>query len=194
MRLTKRQAQENRARIIAAASKLFRERGFDGVGIADVMAEAGFSHGGFYNHFASKEALAAEATRAGVEVSSAELAAHPAWLDFACKYLSPEHRDRAGEGCTIGALAADAARQGEEVQVPIAEALTSTAAALAKAMGQPEAEGLRLWSEVVGALILSRAVAKADLGLSNRILKATRAGLSRVEPSPATSRGPKRRP
>ena len=61
MRVTKAQAQANRAHIVETASRLFRERGYDGVGVADLMAEAGFTHGGFYKHFGSKADLMAEA-------------------------------------------------------------------------------------------------------------------------------------
>lgn len=165
---------------MSAATKLFRERGFDGVGIADVMAAAGFSHGGFYNHFASKEALAAEAARACVQATSLERVAEP---DFVCAYASEEHRDRRGEGCAFAALAADAARQGEEVQAPFAARLDEVARALAKAMGRPAADGLRAWSEIVGAVILARAVMKADAELSDRILAATREGLGERQPT-----------
>ena len=75
MRVTKEQAAENRRKILAAASRLFRAKGFDGVGVADVMAEAGFTHGGFYNHFASKEALAAEACASEITRSTARTCA-----------------------------------------------------------------------------------------------------------------------
>ena len=65
MRITKEKRQENHDRIVATAAEMFRERGFDGVGVADLMEKAGLTHGGFYNHFASKEALIAEASAKG---------------------------------------------------------------------------------------------------------------------------------
>jgi TetR/AcrR family transcriptional repressor of nem operon len=180
MRLTKEQAAANRKRILEAASRLFRERGFDGVGVADVMAEAGFTHGGFYNHFLSKEALAAEACREQIERSSANRKASldvdpAAWVDFVTDYVSRRHRDQPGEGCTVASLAADAGRQGADVQQPFAEGIERTAGLLAVAMGEPEASGLRLWSELVGAVVLSRAVKKSDAALADRILEATAA-------------------
>src|SRR5260370_20293122 len=73
MRLTKEQATENRQRIIETAGRLFRESGFNGVSVADLMKAAGFTHGGFYNHFPSKEALAASAALAGLQRSNVTL-------------------------------------------------------------------------------------------------------------------------
>src|SRR5260370_8738435 len=73
MRLTKQQATENRQSIIDTAGRLFRESGFNGVSVADLMNAAGFTHGGFYNHFPSKETLAAEAALAGLHRSNAAL-------------------------------------------------------------------------------------------------------------------------
>src|SRR5882757_5405430 len=73
MRLTKEQATENRQSIIDTAGRLFRESGFNGVSVADLMKAAGFTHGGFYNHFPSKEALAAEAASSGLKHSRSEL-------------------------------------------------------------------------------------------------------------------------
>src|SRR3984957_4620794 len=61
LRITKEQAAENRARVVDAAAKLFREKGFEAVGVAELMHAAGMTHGGFYNHFASKEAVEAAA-------------------------------------------------------------------------------------------------------------------------------------
>src|SRR5260370_17580808 len=73
MRLTQEQATENRQRIIETAGRLFRESGFNGVSVADLMKAAGFTHGGFYNHFPSKEALAASAALPGLQRSNATL-------------------------------------------------------------------------------------------------------------------------
>ena len=180
MRLTKEKAAENRRLILAAASRLFRKRGFDGVGVADVMAEAGFTHGGFYNHFSSKEALAAEACAVEIRRSAAATATSPrTWVEFADEYVSKKHRDRPGSGCAIAALAADAGRQGADVQAAFAEGTESTLEYLADAMGEPRENALRVWSELVGAIVLSRSVKKSDPALAEEILEATRAGLPR---------------
>src|SRR2546422_6775792 len=74
MKVTKAQAQENRAHIVATASALFREFGYDGVGIAELMAAAGFTHGGFYKHFRSKADLMAEAAATTISRAVADVA------------------------------------------------------------------------------------------------------------------------
>ena len=66
MRVTREQAAENRSRIVEVAAQRFRERGFEGIGVSDLMKEAGLTHGGFYGHFGSKEELMAEAYRKAV--------------------------------------------------------------------------------------------------------------------------------
>ena len=71
MKVTKAQAEANRAHVVETASQLFRERGFDGVGVADLMAAAGFTHGGFYKHFGSKADLMAESTACGIAQTTA---------------------------------------------------------------------------------------------------------------------------
>lgn len=190
MRVTKEQAAENRRKILAAAARLFRAKGFDGVGVADVMAEAGFTHGGFYNHFDSKDALAAEACRCEITKSADEatttIGDDPAtWIDFAAEYVSDRHRDRPRDGCVVASLAADAGRQGAHVQEAFASGTARMARVLATAMGEPEDEGLRLWSELVGAVVLSRAVKKSSPELSERILGATRGALPKRATRPS---------
>ena len=193
MRVTKEQAAKNRQAILDAAGRLFRERGFDGVGVADVMEAAGFTHGGFYNHFPSKEALAAEVSSSairGANASFAErLAGSPggaALSAYLHDYLSTRHRDRPAQGCTIAALAGDAARQGKEVQasfagglealleIATAEILAARGAKGKRAAAAARAEAMRLWSELVGALVLSRAVAAVNPSLGDAILEASR--------------------
>ena len=115
MKVTKAQAEANRALVVETASRLFRERGFDGVGVADLMAAAGFTHGGFYKHFGSKADLMAESTACGL----AQTAAQAQGLDaatFVSHYLSRAHRDGRATGCTMAALSGDAARQPEPVR------------------------------------------------------------------------------
>ena len=90
MRITKEKRQENHDRIVAIASGLFRERGFDGVAVADLMQAAGLTHGGFYNHFASKEALIAEAAAKGF-VETSERYANYSVGDVIDAYISRQH-------------------------------------------------------------------------------------------------------
>ena len=115
MKVTKAQAQANRAHVVETASTLFRERGFDGVGVADLMGAAGFTHGGFYKHFSSKADLMAESAACGMAQTVA-LSAGVDASEFVRLYLSREHRDSRATGCTMAALGGDAARQPEAVR------------------------------------------------------------------------------
>jgi TetR/AcrR family transcriptional regulator, transcriptional repressor for nem operon len=173
MRLTKEKAAENRQSIIDAASRLFRERGFDGVGLADLMKEAGFTQGGFYNHFSSKEELAAEAAAAGMRISNSRLAKGelPQVID---RYLSTRHRDARATGCTYAALAGDAARQGKQVQARFADGIEEQLKILSGHLGGSREKAVQVLSEMIGALVLARAVAEADPALSDEILQANR--------------------
>ena len=122
MRVSRIQAAENRETVINVASRLFRERGFDGIGLKDLMKGAGLTQGAFYKQFASKEDLAAQASRRALESASrrwsAAAAANPedplgAVIAF---YLSMGHREEKMDGCPIVALGSDAARQGSDVK------------------------------------------------------------------------------
>src|SRR5438309_10615084 len=115
MKVTKTQALENRARIVETASTLFRERGYDGVSVADLMAAAGFTHGGFYKHFESKADLMAEAAASGFSQSIANITGVDG-AAFVREYLSRKHRDALGKGCTLAALSGDAARQPKSIK------------------------------------------------------------------------------
>jgi TetR/AcrR family transcriptional regulator, transcriptional repressor for nem operon len=116
MRVSREQAAENRDRIIDVAGRLFRERGLDGIGVANLMKAAGLTHGGFYGHFASKEDLEVQACQRVLDRSAETwpaMAKDPqaplkGLLD---RYLTARHRDGPGEGCIYAALASDVARQ-----------------------------------------------------------------------------------
>ena len=135
MKVTKAQAQANRAQIVDTASTLFRERGYDGVGVADLMAAAGFTHGGFYKHFGSKADLMAEAASCGL-AKSADAAAEMDVLGFMSYYLSREHRDAPSQGCTLAALCTDASRQPENVKAAFEAGIEAQLAASPSPQGQ----------------------------------------------------------
>jgi TetR/AcrR family transcriptional repressor of nem operon len=193
MRLTQAKSERNRKQILEAAGKLFRERGFDGVGVDGLMKGAGFTHGGFYNHFDSKEELEVEASAAGAAQAVAALVEplgdprRDGWRRFVRSYLSAEHRGDRANGCTVSALAADAARKGPAVQASFTDAVEGMARALADHLARKPSRGkgararreraLQMLSELVGALVLARAVASADPALSDEILAANRRGL-----------------
>src|SRR5438309_6694837 len=129
MKVTREEAARNRERIVEAAARRFRERGFDGIGVAEVMKEAGLTHGGFYGHFASKEDLMAEACALALTRSRelwsrrAQAAGGEPLPALAHLYLSTRHRDDPGRGCLVASLGADAARQGEGVRAALTEGL-----------------------------------------------------------------------
>jgi TetR/AcrR family transcriptional repressor of nem operon len=188
MKVTKAQAQANRAHIVETASTLFRERGYDGVGIADLMAVAGFTHGGFYKHFGSKADLLAEAATCGFAQSTAKAEGVDA-VEVVKQYLSREHRDARGEGCTMAALCADAARQPESIKTAFATGVESLLGTLANQHGAPEdgkregdlrARRIDVLAQVIGAIVLSRACPD-DSPLADEILDVCRAAvLSRL--------------
>lgn len=199
MKVTKAQAQANRARIVETAATLFRERGYDGVGVADLMAAAGFTHGGFYKHFGSKADLMAEAAACGFS----ESAAGSEGIDIAAfvkQYLSREHRDTPGTGCTMAALSVDAGRQPEQVKQAFADgierllmsmvskhgasgatnATNATNATSAAAKREARARSIDAIAQLVGAVVLSRACPD-DSPLADEILQACESGaLSRL--------------
>jgi TetR/AcrR family transcriptional regulator, transcriptional repressor for nem operon len=180
MKVTKTQARENRARIVETASTLFRERGYDGVGVADIMAAAGFTHGGFYKHFRSKADLMAEAAASGFSQSLANIAGADA-AAFINEYVSRKHRDALGHGCTLAALSGDAARQPESIKKEFAAGIESQLTILEHEEGavgkgaEREARAKRIdtLAHVVGALVLSRACPD-DSPLADEILEVCR--------------------
>lgn len=139
MRVTKAQAERNRAHIVATAARLFRERGYDGVGVAELMAAAGFTHGGFYKHFRSKADLMAEASASGLSQTAARTEGVDA-AEFVERYVSREHRDGRGDGCTIAALSGDAARQPHGHQTEFAAGIENLLTAL---QAQSDTPGVR---------------------------------------------------
>ena len=112
MRVSKERAAQNRARILTAAARLFRERGLSGVGVDAVTDAAGLTHGSLYSQFGSKERLAVEALGHALSENAAELSDARTLDDFVSRYLSADHRARVGEGCSLTALAGDIPRQG----------------------------------------------------------------------------------
>ena len=200
MKVTKAQAQANRAHVVETASQLFRERGFDGVGVADLMAAAGFTHGGFYKHFGSKADLMAESTACGIAQTTALTEGVDA-SEFVRHYLSREHRDGRGTGCTMAALGGDAARQPESVRVAFADGLENLVAALSQRSSastaadaaQARARVLDVLTHAVGALVMSRACPD-DAPLADEILAVGReAILESLRPGKATRTTSRRR-
>lgn len=176
MRITKQKRQENHDRIIAIASEMFRERGFEGVGVADLMQAAGLTHGGFYNHFASKEALIAEATAKGFAETSERYAEYSIG-DVIDAYVSRQHRDARGKGCPAAALSGEAARLPEETRAVFGEGIAGLLVALEGGLAgrtDARARAISVLAQAVGAVVLSRACPD-DAAQADEILETCRA-------------------
>lgn len=190
MKVTKAQVQANRAHIVETASTLFRERGYDGVSVADLMAAAGFTHGGFYKHFGSKADLMTEAAACGfaqteARTSNAERAA------LIRQYLSREHRDSPGEGCTVAALSADASRQPLQIKQVFATGIERQLAKATEGIDAQDEAALKAaraqridgMAQLVGAIMLSRACPD-DSALADEILDTCLAAALERLPTP----------
>ena len=187
MKVSREQAAQNRERIVEAAAQLFRERGFEGIGVASLMKEAGLTHGGFYGHFASKEDLIAEASARALTRSLAdwrkvaEHAPRDPLLAIAGVYLTGRHRDDPGAGCLLAALGPDVSRQGPAVRRTVTDYVRSAVDLLAKLVpGKSKAarrqKAISTYATLVGAMVIARAV--DDRALSQDILDA---GLASVK-------------
>jgi TetR/AcrR family transcriptional repressor of nem operon len=185
MKVSREQAAENRERILDAAARLFRENGFDGIGVADLMQGAGLTHGGFYGQFESKEDLAAQACARALAQSVTKLdrsiADHPKnpLQAVAASFLSARHRDNPGDGCAFVALGAEGPRRTPAVRKVFAEALLLRVEKLMQIVPGTKAarrrKALATMAQLVGAQVLARAV--DDTELSDEILQAVKASL-----------------
>lgn len=176
MRISKAQAAENRARILAEAGRLFRERGVAGTGVDALAEAAGLTHGSLYSQFGSKEQLAVEAVTAALAQNGAKLEDKDL-AEFLDHYLSPRHRDAVGEGCAVAALCSEMPRQAPALRARFTEGVRAMAARLGAKLARrkgvaTEEEALAALSSLVGALVLARAV--DDPALSGRILASTK--------------------
>ena len=200
MRVSRIQAEENRQTVIDVASRLFREHGFDGIGLKDLMKGAGLTQGAFYKQFQSKDDLAAQASRRALESAlgrwSAAAAADPqdplgAVIAF---YLSMGHRADRTDGCPVVALGSDAARQGADVKASFEAGIRKYLEMVGNWVGEAEGEepgdkAMAIISTMVGALLLARAV--NDERLSKRFLQA--AAESVLKGSSSRAAGPSSR-
>lgn len=183
MKVSREQMAANRERILEVASALFRERGFESVTVAEVMKQAGMTHGGFYGHFASKEALAAEAAAHMLARTTArwngvlEKKGQDGLVSIIDAYLSKRHRDHPGAGCPLVALGVDVSRQAE----PAKEAFAGQTLAMIQAIcpfmpgetpEEKKEKAQAVLAQMVGAVVLARALGCAPL--SEEILAAAR--------------------
>lgn len=179
-------------RIVGAAARAIRRSGYDGTGVADIMKEAGLTHGAFYAHFASREAMLAEAAdRAGAESNAAAAnviaAAAPelALQALMQVYLSRQHLESIETGCPISALGSEMPRQSPEVRSAATRRIKEMIDLVARQFpdwGQPGAHerALVTVATMVGTLMLARAV--NDAALSDALCSATLKSMSLAKP------------
>jgi TetR/AcrR family transcriptional repressor of nem operon len=164
MRMSQAEKDRSHARIVASASRLFRERGLDGASVSDVMKDAGMTHGGFYKHFANKDALVESALSEAFSgflamLDGKDQAAGDAYRE---RYLSEMHVENPGFGCPVAALAQEVGRGPAEVKTAFGSGVNDVVDALAATMNGPDqarrTAALQQFSMLVGAVVIARAV------------------------------------
>jgi TetR/AcrR family transcriptional repressor of nem operon len=187
MRVSREDADKNRRRVIAVAGEQFRAHGFDGIGIADLMKQAGLTHGGFYKQFASKADLEAEASaavlRENAELWDRVIAKRKddplgALLSF---YLSDKRLDQVQEACGMATLAGDAARHAPDVRSAFTSGILRHVEQISdivpgKNDGEKRGHAMAVLAGMAGALVLARAV--DDRRLANELMDTVRKDLA----------------
>jgi TetR/AcrR family transcriptional repressor of nem operon len=183
MRHSNAEKAKTHKRIVAIASKRFREEGLAGIGIADLMKEAGLTVGGFYKHFKSRDALVAEAVGSALEIWKRQMDAAAAggppvtYESVVDNYLSEAHRNHRGTGCPVAALAVDIARSDKQTRALVTREIRDNIELLAslirdtneKHEGTARPQAILTYCALVGAIGMARAV--SDEQLSREILK-----------------------
>lgn len=186
MRYNETRKQETRAKVLQAAARALRAKGPHQLGVAEVMAEAGLTHGGFYAHFKSKDDLlgaaieeAFSAGRGLFKRAADGKGPQEALLNYVDRYVSMAHRDAPERGCPIAALTSDLPRLPEPARQVFDDGVRGLISNIAERLPFPvekaQAEAGSLLSEMVGALGLARAVSDADL--AETLLAQSRANL-----------------
>ena len=189
MKVSGDQVADNRRNILASADRLFAERGFEAVSLAEVMKEAGLSHGGFCGHFKSKEDLVVQPCAHAVRPDEDDEA--KTLLDYYTSYLSAYHRDHRAEWCAFAALGREAARQPVAARHELTEGLRRMIdrlgnVALDKDAAARRAQAITSFSTMLGALVLARMI--DDPALSDEVLTANRDALAKPRKSEPNGR------
>jgi TetR/AcrR family transcriptional regulator, transcriptional repressor for nem operon len=177
MGYSKSDKAETHSRIVRVAAKRFRERGLEGIGVADVMKEAGVTVGGFYKHFGSRDELVVEALAAAFTDLDVWEEHTPDMAHLLQNYLTEAHRDAPGTGCAMGALLGDMTRGSKSARALYTERVKRSLAFFSALLPSSQRSDKRrrvllILSALLGALNLSRAV--SDPNLSREILHGVR--------------------
>ncbi len=188
--------QASHERIVETAARAIRRGGFQGVGVADIMKEAGLTHGGFYAHFASRDALLAEALAhagqhagsdgaTGIErrIARGQAAGASALRALVEAYLSDSHLGAVENGCPVAALLSEMPRQAPEVRAAAAQRVRDLVSLVERALpdGTEAGRAVAIASQLVGALQLARAL--GDNAEGRAVLAASRRALLAQEPA-----------
>jgi TetR/AcrR family transcriptional repressor of nem operon len=170
------QKAESKRRVLEVASRQIRENGIEALGVADCMRSAGLTHGAFYGHFASRDALIVEALEHALDQSAKRMAARTTDAKEAAQsplaaiaepFLSETHAQNPGNGCALCALAGEARHANGDVRALLTRYVQQLASRIAKAVGQEgETAGLGIVATIVGAITLARAVDDDELAKS----------------------------
>lgn len=184
MKISREQVAENRQAVLDAAAALFRERGFDGVTVAEVMKAAGLTHGAFYGHFASKDDLIAQTCSHVLAPFCAEDAPAVDFKEFADHYLSAQHRDNPGLGCIFSSVGTEAVRASDATRRTLTDSVKHRIGQFSElAPGKTEVErrqaAVGAWATLVGAVMLARLVDDKDF--SDQLLADSRAWLDKAQ-------------
>jgi TetR/AcrR family transcriptional repressor of nem operon len=183
MRHSKAEKEKTHKRIVAIAAKRFREEGLAGIGIADLMKEAGLTVGGFYKHFNSRDELVAEAVGCALELWKSQVDAAASggppvtYESLVDEYLSEAHRNHPGTGCAVGALAGELARSDKRTRALVSRKIRENIELLVTLIrnpnetdsGRSRSQAILTYCALVGAIGMARAV--SDEKLSREILK-----------------------
>jgi TetR/AcrR family transcriptional repressor of nem operon len=183
MRYTDTHKEETRKKVLKAAAAAVRAKGPDGVGVAEIMAEAGLTHGGFYAHFPNKEALVAAAideafgqSRRRFEKLIDGLGPSEALAAFVDAYVTRTHRDHPERGCPIATLSSELPRQGAPVREAYERGVQNLIGRIARWLPEDRRRhAASLVAEMAGAVVLSRAM--SDPEAADRLLADARLSL-----------------
>jgi len=184
MKVSKEKAAEHHRAVIKAAAISFRENGFNGVNVSDIMHMAGLTHGAFYGHFKSKSDLAAAACRYAFDERLDDWADDVSLTDYLDRYVSTFHRDRRGRGCPMAAFASDVSRQHTAVQTEFEAGVSRYREKIASRLSKTNAQDAAHYSEatallaaMVGSIVLARSTL-SNRTLSARILTESRSAIA----------------
>jgi TetR/AcrR family transcriptional regulator, transcriptional repressor for nem operon len=175
MKVTKDQAAANKEAILSAASKMYREKGIDGIGIGELSRSVGLTHGGFYGQFpGGKEQLASEAVSRTFETNIEDWRAAKSIPELLKGYLTQSHLANWTEGCPIPALGADVARNGGAISHSFTKGVQTLIETLLPLVDgetddEKHQEALRILSSITGAILIARAL--DNPGLSEQFLQ-----------------------